>query len=104
MSNFYIGQEVVCVKELITVTIWGQPLKKGKHYIIKGLKLCDCGKLIIDVGINTELNRSECNDCGCLIYGAWWISEDKFAPLETIPESHEKEIEKLIEESLKVSV
>ncbi len=45
MSNFKIGEKVVCV-----IPIYN--LKKDRDYIIKSIYACKCGELLFDLNIN----------------------------------------------------
>ena len=101
MTNFKIGQEVVCVKDHSERIV-----TKGKHYFINNILVCSkCGDLAFDVGIGTDTPISLCR-CGEEDFnmGAYLVSQELFAPLETIPESHEKTVEKLIEESNLITI
>ena len=84
--NWYIGQEIVCIK-----THSQGVVVKGKVYTIQGLKQ-GCCEVDIHVGIFTKLEDwqiwflSSCDRCGhCEDSGldsTHWLSETIFAPLE----------------------
>lgn len=72
--------KVVCIKQhsqgILTV---------GKVYEIFNTRTCACGRVCFDVDIqNPNVLRWSCGKCGCSIDNCpvWWISSDRFAPLE----------------------
>ena len=77
--NWYIGQEIVCVK-----THPKRAVVSGRIYTIKGLRInpCSCCNVLIDIGIRGDKPMK----CFCgLVYeanGAWWFHESRFAPLD----------------------
>ncbi len=83
--NWYIGQEIVCIK-----THPKGVVKRGKIYTIKGLitSFCGCDRVKIDIGAERSQGDNVYSFCGrCSISqknytNAWWFSESRFAPLE----------------------
>lgn len=83
--NWYIGQEIVCVKSHSLKSV-----VKGKVYTIKSLEK-RCCFMGIDVGIIDQTNyindTANCRSCGANMKvfktgNKWWFSELLFAPLE----------------------
>lgn len=84
--NWYIGQEIVCIK-----THSRGAIVKGKVYTIQGLKQ-GCCSVFIHVGVFAKLTHGKfgfktlCSLCGKLTDdGAdptYWFSETLFAPIE----------------------
>ena len=107
MSSFHIGQEVVCINDEKTYPHTSRvPVIKGRHYIIYGISNICCSESV-DVGLKNIAPYWKCSTCGKInkyTDDIWYISSSRFAPLETIPASHEKEVEKIIKESLIVKV
>jgi len=55
---FYVGQEVVAIKD-------GTTLKRGKDYVVTGIFFpCKCGKWRVTVGIVSSKSQTKCYDCG----------------------------------------
>lgn len=79
MSNWYIGQRVVCLKS-------GDDLTEGKVYSIEGLRngICKCSSVLLDVGVSTNEKRSNCPRHGRDFNnnGKAWFVERLFAPIE----------------------
>lgn len=59
--NWYIGQDIVCVK-----TYGSSKLKKDSVYTIKQIREtpCNCGGIDLDVGIKLNTQDSICIICG----------------------------------------
>lgn len=83
--NWYIGQEIVCVKSHSEKAV-----VKGKVYTIKSLEK-RCCFMGIDVGIidpNNYINDyGICRSCGGKLKvfkngNKWWFSEQLFTPIE----------------------
>lgn len=53
--DFTIGDEVVCIKNHSTGLV-----KKGQTFKVFSMKLCKCGKILINIGINVNVTRSRC--------------------------------------------
>jgi len=82
--NWYIGQEIVCVKTHSMGLVI-----RGKTYIINGLSKppCNCNYLMIEVGLkfNPEYNSfAECPLCIGVFYMGhhFCFHESLFAPLD----------------------
>ena len=99
--NWYIGQEVVCVR-----THPDKVVVRGKTYPIKGLKqsACRCKNINIDVGIRANhaiySEYSRCNVCNDveLVGDIFWLHENRFAPLD----QDISELTAILEEVVKV--
>lgn len=84
--NWYIGQEIVCVKTHVERVV-----VRGRTYTIKSLREgvcpCDAG-ILIDVGVPHDPSRfteySRCSKCGHRYYSGstFWLVERHFAPLD----------------------
>jgi hypothetical protein len=77
--NWYIGQEIVCIK-----THSKGMVTKGRVYTIDALSI-GCCVTIISVGIPSLAAGYRCSSCGALTLKAdskYWFSELLFAPLE----------------------
>lgn len=81
--NWYIGQDIVCVK-----THSRGVVKEGNVYTIKSLKdsECKCGGVLIHVGVSATTKNSECIKCGHFSpnNGQWWLKEFLFSPLDEL--------------------
>ena len=89
---YKIGQQVVCVKtHSMGVTV------EGQVYEVKGLHLCTCGYLSLDVGIKGKSTSPVLCHCGKLEYlGTVWLQGAKrFRPLDDL---YNTEIEELMNE------
>lgn len=80
--NWYIGQEIVCIK-----THSQGMVKRGQTFIIKGLSngFCRCTAVLIDVGVISNNLRVECKYCNVIINknsNVHWFAESYFSPLE----------------------
>jgi hypothetical protein len=80
--NWYIGQEIVCVK-----THSQGAIKRGQSFKIKGLRnsRCGCKTVLIDIGYTDNKPLWLCDDCGRLGQDSspvWWFDESLFAPLD----------------------
>ncbi len=75
---YTVGQKVVCVETHVIAKV-----KKGEEYIIKAMRQCICGRVLIDVGVKTS-NEMECgNGHGDFNnHGVFWIYSFKFSPLQ----------------------
>jgi len=73
-SLFSVGDTVVCVDSK------KQPLIEGKTYTIKGISVCKCGRVRVDVG-----DESDPHDCaGCYgNIGTCIYYQTRFVPLDT---------------------
>lgn len=82
MSNWYIGQNILAVKD----HTWGF-IKKGAVYRIRGLRSggCSCGKVEINIGVANPADAQTCKWCNFLTRntdGFIWLCETNFAPIE----------------------
>lgn len=85
--NWYIGQEIVAVKDQQQ-----NEFKKGDLFIIRGLRgsPCSCCNVNIDVGFREKV-RMTC-PCGHTeITEVHWYDETNFAPLQTDSEKADME-------------
>lgn len=105
MSNFHIGQEVVCINPHGTGNRKhpGDVLKKGAIYKINALRsnTCSCKYIMVDVGIKTAATVDECTFCGNMDVktdDTRWFADYRFAPLQT--KSEEEDMNEAIEEAL----
>ena len=94
---FYIGQEVVCIKDAPFAS-GAQPfIRKGNTYIINGLKKGPCDHLImcVDIGLfHPNGKTTGCSVCQKEVDGSevMWLDACRFAPKEKMPEESENEI------------
>jgi len=96
---FYIGQEVVCINN--KGFRYPTSLKQGGKYIIQGIQKT-CHAIIVNVGIKrTRGSGINCATCNRQVTTDefHWFNSNRFAPIESIPASHEIAVKKLIEES-----
>ena len=80
--NWYIGQEIVCVK-----THSNKAVVRGRTYTIKSLERspCKCPDVLIDVGLSDYGDLYQCCDCRMSFEdtsNVFWFSEYLFAPLD----------------------
>ena len=78
--NWYIGQEVLCIKPV-------DDLKKGKLYVIQGLIKgnCPCHDILIDIGYSINAKRITCVKClkrDIEINYIRYYADNRFTPLE----------------------
>lgn len=96
--NWYIGQEIVCVRSQSQGY-----LKRGQVFTIKGLRdsFCNCKIVLIDVGIREKNSHNLCGICNIKSFGQMdigWFAESFFAPLEY----NQDAINELLEEPILV--
>ena len=89
--NWYIGQDIVCIK-----THSEGVVKGGEIFHIKSLKIgfCKCVDVLIDVGQYASNIIVECSDCNITIKATdniRWLADDLFAPLDTLTDISEIE-------------
>lgn len=84
--EFNVGDKVVCLTDHMLTE--GMRLVKGDYYIIKGVKLCKCGTLDVDVGFRSSLiSRLSC-ECGYVEFShTCWIKATRFTKLGEDTES-----------------
>jgi len=83
MNRFYVGQEVVGIKN-------GRVVKKGKKYTV--LNTHGCNRSSIDVGIPAQKYGKDtiCSDCGAKYPSCnLFLCEEYFAAIDTKTESDE---------------
>lgn len=87
MSNWYVGQKVVCVKS-------GMAVSSGLTYTILDIHQCDCEEITFDVGVlRREVGSTHCFACGPkkLLEGPdKWHHYSMFRPLDTMDETIER--------------
>lgn len=69
MSNFKVGDRVVCVDDSCAADLI-TTLKVGSQYIINSMTLCKCGHIRLNVGavtISKRLVGFDCYYCGVLL-------------------------------------
>lgn len=77
--NWYIGQEIVCIKSHSQGIV-----EEGKVYTIQGLRQ-SCCSVCIDIGCKTNRGYTKCGKCNTIYYPPdeiYWILERLFAPIE----------------------
>lgn len=94
MSNWRIGQDIVCVK-----THPKGVVKEGELYTIKALRTttCKCSEVEIDVGVlareGAHIYQLNCLKCGSICYvgndRTYWLSETRFRPLDELADISE---------------
>ena len=89
MKDFYVGQEVVCIKSHSQGVVI-----KDTVYTIKKIKEspCNCrGMLWVDVGIPSPNYFSRCTRCNRRhpASGIWWLNSALFTPLDEIADIRE---------------
>lgn len=93
--NWYIGQEIVCIKTHSTGVI-----KEGQVFVIKGLRAAPCEhyECMIDVGVTSYNLLLTCNYCGKTEnnHGTFWFGNQLFAPLQDLT----KQISELLEQKI----
>ena len=95
--NFYIGQDIVCIK-----THSQGLVKEGDIFTVKGVKasFCKCKIVILNVGLLSKSIYAHCAVCECEIESDMyhWFSESLFAPLDTLTDI--SEIEEILNEPI----
>lgn len=77
MIKWYIGQPVVCISSLPV-----QSISKGKEYTIKGIRLCECGDVQLNVGTSNSCVFQVCSCCGKNFKNDRYYRATRFAPLD----------------------
>lgn len=105
MSNFRVGQRVVCVD---VQGRYGKVLylKKGEIYTIKAINICGCGSIqLVLKEITADANNQYCSNCFTKNSIRSYLSE-RFRPIdETLAEETEAMVQKFatgIEEYLEI--
>lgn len=84
MSNWYIGQEIVAIKDHSQGMF-----KKNDVFVINNLRTsyCKCGHILIDIGIFAIVSPTNyCTTCDTLSNTTskiYWFNEVCFAPLDS---------------------
>jgi hypothetical protein len=83
-NRFYIGQDVVALKDMCSGYVID-----GSVYPIKGLRatFCRCATVLLDVGANGNSDTISCPRCNVTIKNSeniWWLHCDNFAPLDSL--------------------
>jgi len=87
MSNFKIGQEVVCIKSHSMGFF-----KKGEEFTIQGIKIEKCCKLItLDIGLKFDYVNGECV-CGNTTEWDNYFSSSLFAPKQELSNTTYNEV------------
>ena len=75
MSNFRVGEEVVCVSKTIS-----HGTKVGHTYTVTAKCVCGCGEKLIqtEIGLQSSYQRTKCSSCGTFYEGVQWYKEDRF--------------------------
>lgn len=80
-----IGDIVLCVdaKNHNVMDIY-PPLKEGQEYLVTGINVCKCGRVGLDVGIDSgnELIWCECGET--TNDGIWWCDAKRFVKRRSI--------------------
>ena len=104
MHNWYIGQDVVCIK-----THSEGVVKEGETYTIKSLKegFCNCISVLIHIGIFDDSTHEMCQDCDIIVPSTGnilWLWEGLLGSPDTLTCSSEMEeiLNQPIEELFKV--
>lgn len=94
---YKVGQEVVCIEGAVSKE--GKRLIKGRTYIIQDTRVCACGGLNLDVGI--QIVGTICKRCNFdLGINIWWLRSSRFAPLKEIMEKADNLVKELLQETL----
>lgn len=82
--NWYIGQDIVCIK-----THSRGLIKEGDIFNIKALM--NCCQVSIDIGVLSPNGLTHCSSCKKIFYPYpyHWFSERLFAPLDTLTDISE---------------
>jgi hypothetical protein len=92
MHNWYIRQDIVCIKSHVTNLVI-----KDETYVIQGIRIapCKCKYVLLDVGIKNTFGyiKTGCRHCGHLVPMAdndvCYFSEEAFAPLDALVQINE---------------
>lgn len=103
MSQFYVGQKVVCVK-----THSHGVTRKGVMYVVNAITTCVCGETLVDVGVIIDGPRPGGTICRCshVTYGmVWWQYACNFRPtadvlFEQLDRIESEPIEEHVEEKI----
>lgn len=89
--NWFINQDIVCIK-----THSQGLVKEGDVFTIKGLRegYCKCTKVQINIGFTSIATTNKCSICHVGVKNTdsfSWLSENLFAPLDTLTDISEIE-------------
>ena len=89
--NWHIGQDIVCIKTHSTGLV-----KEGDVFTIKGLRegYCKCSKVQINIGFTSIIKKEQCRVCSVTRNcedNFHWLTENLFAPLDTLTDISEIE-------------
>jgi hypothetical protein len=99
MKDFYIGQEVVCIKPI------GQ-LVKDRAYTVKAIRQeeCGCGGLLLDVGLTIpRYYTTSCMKCDQRYArgdGIAWKAHTRFTPLDELADI--RELTEILEQKIEL--
>lgn len=89
MKNWYIGQEIVAIKDQ-----YNGLFKEGDTFTIKSLREspCACKNVDIHIGMYHEAKTEECLKCKSKLYrntNIAWFNENSFKPLDELTDISE---------------
>ncbi len=95
-DKFYVGAKVLCVE-----THSQGYVTKGKVYEVQGImkRHCNCGGVLLDIGINVNAISLRCPRCGATkpkTDNICWLGERLFRLLEPDTELSEVEVNELL--------
>lgn len=106
MVNYTVGDKVLCLTDHSTNPgNIQQYIFKGNYYIVRAMKTCSCGLVIVDIGMNLTNNEYTSCDCGNKLRdGIWWFKNTRFTKEgeDTTDESTETETTVDISEFMEV--
>lgn len=101
MSRFYIGQEIVAIRDHSRGVF-----KNGDEFVIEGIEQGCCG-INLNIGIPADRPMWYCSGCnvtGLNIDGVYWFDSRCFAPKHTFGEEVSDRLEKEINQEIKKSI
>ena len=72
-----VGQKVVCIKS--STSRW---VIKGRIYTVENMVKCECGHIMIAVGVVRLKMYTSCSTCGMLYSPNIWFNSANFAPIQ----------------------
>ena len=97
-TNFFIGQEVVAIKDHSEGNF-----KKGNEFVILGIKE-DCCLITLDVGIRTDKDFMKCVFCGNRKLNDNYYGSNCFSPKQQLSELTYDELQKWLKKDVELSV
>ena len=97
-SNWKVGDVAICIK---VGRIEGYAhddksdypnLRLNAEYIVNAVRICECGSVTLDVGLNSNSNKGTTCTCGALSRpgtGIHWCAAQRFVKKRTISEIKE---------------